>query len=235
MILRNMIRKVQDRLDDDVYWNDKRVIALLNEGKDELAKKLKCTTQQYYEFDSVAGQQKYQVPTTLVKSHLLFYNSGYNQEIHIHDDPNDIYTMYPDVTQEALPTKAYIWGASGRRDLVIYPTFNTDGITIKWWFYGWPEDIENDNDEYNFPTEWHPSLVKYAIHQAKVDDDELSVADALILWENEIRDIKSLDVTLALLSTSETRYGTVDAHFPRVGSGSNPLGLRITGDGDVIW
>ena len=51
----------------------------------------------------------------------------------------------------------------------------------------------------------------------------------------EIKNLKSLDITIAMMSTTETQYGTVDAHFPRIGDGGNALGIRISSDDGVIW
>jgi len=160
MILREMIERFQARLDDNVYWNDTRAIALVNTMKDKLAQELRVLAPSYYTFDSVQGQQSYEVPSKLIANQLLYYNSSYNQIIRIVKGPQSIYGPYSEVDQQGFPTIGYIWGVSGRRQLTVFPTFNVDDITIQWWFWGWPEDLANYNDEPQMPTPWHSSLVE---------------------------------------------------------------------------
>lgn len=237
MTLREMIIRFQDSVDDRTFWNDVRAIALCNRFKDKMAQEMRIVAESYYEFDSVQGQQNYQVPSKLVTHHYLYYNSSYNTEIKIVKSPRNIYGPYAEVTQEGWPTIGYIWGASGRRQLTIYPLFNTDGITVQWWFWGWPEDLAVDNDEPQFPVGWHPSLVEGMINQAKVDDKEMSPADALILWKDQIRIIKALDVTRDLVAR-KGQMGTIESHFPRIGGSGDPddWPFRIVGaDEGSIW
>ena len=92
---------------------------------------------------------------------------------------------------------------------------------MQWWFWGWPEDLAADNDEAQFPVEWHPSLVEGMINQAKVDDREMSTSDALILWKDEIRKIRSLDVTSELVARNG-QLGSIESHFPRIGGSDDP-------------
>jgi len=108
---------------------------------------------------------------------------------------------------------------------------------MEWWFWGWLPKLEGDNDESRLPIEWHPSIVKGMVNQAKVDDKEMSPADALILWQNEVRKLKQLEVTKAIIEQGG-QYGTIDTVFPEISSGSPESYFRIAGRGDVegvIW
>ena len=117
-----------------------------------------------------------------------------------------------------MPRIGYIWHESGRRQLTIYPTFNDDGVEISWWFYGWPEDMINDNDEPQFATEWHPSLPKLVINEAKMDDKEMNPADVETIKMREIHKLRGLATTTFLLSEKDSRLASIDEHFPAIGS-----------------
>ena len=234
MTLRDMLNRIQSRVDDDVYWNDSRLTGIINHIKDKMSQEMRVVRKQQYEFDSVEGQQYYQVPDRYVIHHYLYYNSTYNTEIVMKDSPRDVYGPSSDPTLEGNPTMGFIWGVSGRRQLCIYPTFSEDGVELTWWFYGWPEDLAVDNDEPDFPIEWHPSLVDGAINQTKVDDKEMSVGDALILWKNEVQTIRGLATTRELLSAGEKAWGSVESHFPRIQE-SGPETLVIPSSATVRW
>jgi len=233
MILRNMITRIQGRLDDDVYWNDKRLKAILNQVQDKIAQELAITTPHYYSFESVQGQQHYQVPSGFVANELIHYNSGVNKVISIMKSPKAIHGVYTDPTMEGNPSIGYIWGSSGRRQLTIYPTFSSDGITIEWWFWGFPNELVGDNDEPTFPSEMHPSLVECTIAEAKSDDKEISISDALIIFANEIRKLRRLESMIEIIG-NKGRYGSIDNVFPSI-PGSPNVPQFYDSTGEIIW
>lgn len=237
MTRRDILDRVQGRVDDNVYWNDVRLTAILNHLKDKMAQEMRVVSPQYYEFVSVQGQENYEVPFTYVSNHLLLWDATNNKgEIVIHDSPRDIHKRVLDESMEGLPARGYIWGVSGRRQLTIYPTFNVDGTAIKWWFYGWAEDLAVDNDEPQFPLEWHPSLVDGLMNAVRVDDEKMAVSDEAILWNKEIIKIRGLAVTKELLSVGEKTYGNVDHTYPRVEDGvSAALPFTVASADGTPW
>lgn len=239
MILRDMITRFHDSMDDAnaVYWNDRRATSLANRMKDKLAQELKVTTKQLYEFDSVQGQQTYEVPERFIAHELLRYDSDSGSgEIIIKDTPRAIYGKYSSVTTEGFPSVGFIWGVSGRRELTIYPTFNADGIELTWWFWGYPPDIQEDNDEFHLPTDWHSSIVEGMINERAARDGEINMADNLLLWKDEIRKIKALQTYQALLGRTR-QYGTFEGQFSKIsaGGGNEELPFSIAGTDGVIW
>jgi hypothetical protein len=219
-----------------VYWNDRRAISLANRIKDKVVTELKVVTKQSYQFDSVQGQQTYQVPERYVASELLYYNSSYNREIVLKDSPRDIYLPYPNVTTQGWPSIGFIWGVSGRRELTIYPTFNADGIEITWWFWGYAPDIDEDNDEFALPTDWHPAIVEGMINERAARDGEINMADNLLLWKDEIRKIKAMQTYQHLLGRTK-QYGSFDGQFSRISASADKeeLPFRIVGTDGGIW
>lgn len=239
MILRDMITRFHDSMDDAnaVYWNDRRATSLANRMKDKLVTELKVTTKQLYEFDSVEGQQSYEVPERFVSHELLFYNSSYNNEIKVYDTPRVIYTKFSSPTQEGLPSVGYIWGVSGRRELTIYPTFNADGIELTWWFWGLCPDIDEDNDEFHIPTDWHPAIVEGMINERAARDGEMTQGDNLLLWKDEVRKIRAMQTFQALLGRTH-QYGTFDGQFSRisVSQDKEELPFSVASDTEgVLW
>lgn len=236
MILRNMIKRFQSRLDDSAkaYWNDERAKTLANTVMDRLVVEFGVIAQLYYTFNSVQGQQNYQVPSNFIASHYLYFNGTNNREIVIVDSPRDIYGPTAEVTQEGTPTMGYIWGVSGRRQLTIYPTFNVDDIELMWWFWGTVPELEGDNDEPMLPVEWHPSIVEAMVDQAMQDDKFITVGDRLILWENMVKKLKRLDSMKAAIEIPK-QHGSVEDSFPSISEGQY---FRISGREDVdgvIW
>lgn len=231
MVLRDMIERVQRRIDDRAYWNDDRVTALLNQLKDDIAQELKVTAQRKYTFASVSGQQSYAVPHGFVSSELLHYGTPHFNEIQIVGSPRDFELGNWQVDLEGIPRMGYIWGESGRRQLTIYPTFNDDAIEITWWFYGWPEDMTLDNDEPQFPTEWHPSLPKLAINEAKVDDDQMNLADAEVIKVKEINKLRGMASTTFLQSQTVSQLASIDEVFPH--RDGEPMRFNVTTPGGV--
>lgn len=218
MTRRDMIDRFHGMMDsyNRVYWNDTRATDLLNATKDRLAQEFTVNrTEQYYTFNSVEGQEQYQVPSTYVVHRLLYFNSSYNRRIKMHDGPELMHGPVADQSIEGVPSDCYIWGASGRRELTIYPTFNADDITVQWWFYGWPPNVVVDNDEPNLPLEWHPSIVEIMTAEQQAADKQITVGDKFIIWENNIRRLKRLDVTKQLTSIGG-QSGSIDAHFPLI-------------------
>ena len=238
MILRDMITRFHDSMDDAnaVYWNDRRATSLANRMKDRLNTELKVIVEQLYEFDSVEGQQTYQVPERYVANELIWYDSSYNKEIVLKDSPRDIHLRYGDVTTEGMPSIGYIWGVSGRRELHIYPTFNQNWLLITWWFWGYPADIIEDNDEFQLPTDWHPAIVEGMINERAARDGEMTHADALTLWIYEVKKIKAMQTYQDLLGRTK-QYGTFDGQFSKISSSANKeeLPFRIVGTDGGIW
>jgi len=196
------------------YWDDTRSTALLNTVKDKLAQEFTVNrTEQYYEFDSVEGQQAYQVPSTFVAHRHMYFNSSYNRIIKFYDGPESIYGPVAEQDMKGVPFAAYIWGVSGRRELTFYPTFNDGGITIRWWVYGWPPDVAVDNDEPHLPIEWHPSIVELMTAGQRQADKMISVADELVIWQRTVRMLKELDATKQI-TTLGGQSGSIDNNFP---------------------
>lgn len=233
MTRRDIIDRFHGLMDsyNRVYWNDTRATDLLNTVKDRIAQEFTVNrTEQYYQLDSVKGQQHYEVPSTYVAHRLMYFNSGYNRTIKFYDGPEAIYGPAADQDIEGTPGAAYIWGVSGRRQLTIYPTFNKGGLTVHWWFYGFPPDVAVDNDEPHLPLEWHPSIVEIMIAEQQSHDKYISVADKYAIWENCIRRLKRLDVTKQITSLGG-QSGSVDAHFPSIPVG---IGFNIEYPGGAV-
>ena len=229
MTRREMINKVQVRIDDRAYWNDDRVTGLLNQLKDDISQELKITAKRKYTFASVAGQTSYAVPHGLVSSELLHYGEPHWNEIRIVGGPRDFELGNHQVDLEGVPVMGYIWGESGRNQLTIYQTFNDTGIEITWWFYGWPEDMILDNDEPQFPTEWHPSLAKLAINEAKVDDDQMNLSDAEVIKAKEINKLRGMASTTFLQSQTRSQIASIDEVFPQ--RDGEPIRFDVTTPG----
>jgi len=218
---------------NNAYWNDARSTALINTVKDKLAQEFTVNrTEQKYEFDSVQGQQAYEVPSTFIAHRHMYYNSSRNRVIELYDGPEIIYGPVADQSTEGLPCAAYIWGVSGRRELNIYPTFDDDGITVEWWFYGWPPDVAVDNDEPHLPIEWHPSIVELMLAEQRRFDNVISVSDSLIIWERTVNMLKRLDSTKQLTSVGG-QSGSVDNNFPLIQT-PDPAGFQIQFPGGAI-
>ena len=235
MIVRDMIKRIHGQIADysRTYWNDERIIVLINDIKDSVAQELVCDRCEcYYELPLIADQQKYEVPHNLTYSHYLYLNSTYNRKIKIKVGPASLYGPTSVPTQTGTPEFGFIWKYSGRREVTFFPVPNED-LTADWYFLGWPEDIANDNDEVNFPIDWHPSIVRMCLNRIKREDEVISVADELLLETKEMRRIKRLDSTKAILEEGGT-YGTLFDSIPQVGSMSE-MKFRIDRGDGAIW
>ena len=237
MTVRDMITRFQTLMDsmNTAFWDDSRSLTLINLFKDKLAQEFSVNrVEQEYTFQSVAGQETYQVPSTFVSHEYLYFNSSYNREIVLKDSPRDIYGPASDVTLQGIPMRGVIWGVSGRRELRIYPTFSTSGLTVHWWFYGWPPDVSNDNDEPRLPLEWHPTIVEAMVDFQQAFDGQISKADYVLMWENHVKKLKKLDATVEFMSKMGQTYGTVDDNFPRIASTSDlDFRAKFSGGGVV--
>lgn len=208
MKFREIITRVQDTVDDRAFWDDTRLKTLINRYKDKMAQEMTFTNQQKYEFSSIVGSRHYEVPHGYISNELLWYDGDNNNEIFIRDSPRDIDAQYTTRTEQGQPREGYVWGdGSGRRQLTIYPTFDSV-VTVEWWFYGWPEDLAGDNDELPFPVEWHPTLAEACIDSTREYDKLISVADELLLWTTSIRKIRQMDVTKVLVDSADNRYAS---------------------------
>lgn len=237
MTVRDTITRFQALMDsmNVTFWNDARSIALINMFKDKLAQEFGVNrVEQEYTFQSVEGQEKYEVPAAFVSHELLYFNTGYNRKIHMMNGPGDIFGPASDVSVEGIPSRCFIWGISGRRELRIYPTFNTSGLTVYWWFYGWPPNVANDNDEPRLPQEWHPTIVEAMIDFQQSFDGIISKADYMNCWEIHIKKLRKLDATVEFMTKSGEQYGTVDDNFPRIADASDlDFQARFSGGGVV--
>jgi len=236
MTRRDIIDRFQGMMDsyNRVYWNDTRATDLLNAVKDRLAQEFTVNrTEQYYTFNSVEGQQNYQVPSTYVAHRHMYFDSGYNRVLKMVDGPESIYGPVSDQTIEGVPGICYIWGVSGRRELTFYPTFNADAIEIQWWFYGWPPDVAVDNDEPHLPLEWHPSIVEIMVAEQQSADKIITVGDKFLIWDTNVRRLKRLDVTKQLTSVGG-QSGTMESHFPAIPGSGSPIPFNIEFPGGSV-
>jgi len=232
MTRRDIITRFNSLMDsyNTVYWNDTRATALLNTVKDKLAQEFTVNrTEQYYTFDSVEGQKAYQVPSTFVAHRHMYFNSSYSRVIKFYSGPEAFYGPVADQDTEGVPHSAYIWGVSGRRELNFYPTFSEDGLTVQWWFYGWPPDVAVDNDEPHLPIEWHPSIVELMLAGQRQFDKVISVSDELIIWDRTVRMLKELDATKEITSLPG-QTGSIDNNTPAIPN-SPEAGFNILFDG----
>lgn len=214
---RQMIDRFQSVIDDihKGFWNDVRITALLNDAKDRIAQEMKVNdTQCYYTFDSVEGQEWYQVPYNLVKhGHLLYNQDDTDREIFISTNIKAVRGNYYDSDNTGYPSNGYFWARSGRRELHIAPTFDEDGITCEWYFFGWPEDISGDGDEFSLPISWHPTILRVARELRKVEDGDMNKVEFEGYFKLEMQSLAELESTTEA-SFQPSKTGRVDAALP---------------------
>ncbi len=231
MNIRDMINRVQVQVRDRRFWNDDQVISLINTIQDELTTEFNLQVADYYEFTSVVGQQRYQMPSNLISIELLYYDNGNIQRIAIIDRPLDIYTKVTDPLEQGDPYIGFLWKTSGRNELWIYPTFS-DVCNLQLWFYGMPTSITRDSDTSSLPVEWHTGIVNAVINKIRVYDEQLSVSDEIALWRGMINMLNKFDVTKKILE-QDGRYGTISSQL--IGTSGNMLGLVDGSEKGIIW
>ena len=201
MIVRDIIDYVQNTVGARRYWNDTRIISMINQVQEKMAVELKLTVQDFYKFDSTLDQ-KYEIPSNYVATQLLYYdNGGTEKVIKILPTPNNIYGVFndPDTDTTDNPSRAFIWNSSGRKELWVYPRFVTAGIDIWWFFWGLPNKLANDNDVSPLPPEWHILIVEAVINKIKVADEMMLASEELVLFQQIVRSAKTMETTKGII------------------------------------
>jgi hypothetical protein len=201
MIVRDMIDYVQDTIGARRYWNDKRIISFINQVQEKMVVMLKLVCQDFYKFDSTLDT-RYTIPSTYINNQLLYYNNGGSEKtINIVPAPNNIYGVFnnPDTDSTDNPSRAFIWNASGRKELWIYPKFSVAGIDIWWFFWGLPSKLTNDNDVSPLPPEWHILIVEAVINKIKVNDEWMLASEELALFNVLVNTAKTMETTKGVI------------------------------------
>jgi hypothetical protein len=232
MIVRDMIDYVQDTIGARRYWNDKRIISFINQVQEKMATMLKLVCQDYYKFSS-SLETRYTIPSSYVSNQLLYYNNGGSENvIKIIPTPNNIYGVFnnPDTDSTDNPNKAFIWNASGRKELWIYPKFATEGIDISWFFWGLPSKLVNDNDVSPLPPEWHILIVEAVINKIKVNDEWMLASEELALFGVLVNAAKTMETTKGVIERGAILKPY--SEFPVVGGS---FGLIDGSDNGITW
>jgi len=197
IIVRDMIDYIQDTIGARRYWNDTRIISFINQVQLKMASMLKIVCQDFYKFDS-SLEARYTIPSNYIANERLWYdNGGSDNVITILPSPSNIYGVFSNAETDSTdnPSRAFIWNASGRRELWIYPKFVTAGIDIWWFFWSMPSKLTNDNDESPFPPEWHILIVEAVINKIKVNDEWMSGSEELTLFNQLVHTAKTMETT----------------------------------------
>lgn len=197
MTTREIIDYVQTIISSRRYWNDTKIINLINFCQNKMTSEMKLTIQDFYKFSS-SLEQRYLLPSNLISIEELWYdNAGVQRKINIVPTPKSIYGVFddPDTNTSDTPFSAFIWTSSGRRELWVYPLFSTEGIDVFMWFYGTPPLITKDNDMPSIPVEWHILLAEAVINKTQQLDDQISKSDELALWKDILNSCKTMDTT----------------------------------------
>lgn len=232
MIVRDMIDYVQDTIGARRYWNDKRIISFINQVQEKMATMLKLVCQDLYKFSS-STETRYTIPSSYISNQLLYYdNGGSEQVIHILPTPNNIYGVFsdPDTDSTDNPSRAFIWNASGRRELWIYPKFVAAGIDIWWFFWGLPSKLVNDNDESPLPSEWHILIVEAVINKIKVNDEWMLASEELMLFNSLVNTAKTMETTKGVIER-----GAILKPYNEFPIGSGEFGLIDGSSKGIVW
>lgn len=236
MTVREIIDYVQLSINDRRYWNDTRLISLLNLLQMKMANDLKLVFRDYYTFMSEASSQRYLLPSSLISIELLWFdNGGTEQNINIVNSPKEVYLKHADPNTDTSdqPYKGFIWEASGRKELWIYPLFSTAGVELSMWFYGVPPKLNTDNDTPALPTEWHIHLVESAVNRAMRLDEQITVAEEEALWSKIIHTCKTMDTTKLIMETEANI--NQDMNYPMITGGTDAVGLVDRSEAGIIW
>ena len=235
MTVREIIDYVQLSVNDRRYWNDNRLISLLNLLQMKMANDLKLVFRDYYTLSSTL-EQRYLLPSSLISIELLWYdNEGTEQHIDIVNSPKEVYLKHsdPDTETSGQPGKGFIWEASGRKELWIYPLFDAAGVEICMWFYGIPPKLNTDNDTPVLATEWHIHLIESAINRIMRLDEQITIAEEEALWSKIIHACKTMDTTKTIMETNSSIRQ--DNNYPSISRGSNGIGLIDRSEAGINW
>ncbi len=232
MIVRDIIDYVQDTIGARRYWNDKRVISMINQVQEKMAVMLKLTCQDFYKFSS-SLETRYTIPSTYVNNQLMYYDNGGSENvISILPNPNNIYGVFsdPDTDSTDNPTRAFIWNSSGRKELWIYPKFSVAGVDIWWFFWGLPSRLVNDNDVSPLPSAWHILIVEAVINKIKVADEIMSSIEEIELFKQLVHTAKTMETTAGIIE----RGSIIKPYdeFPNIG---NSIGLIDGSSNGIKW
>jgi hypothetical protein len=201
MIVREMIDYIQTTIQSRRYWNDDRLISIINMIQLRLSADMKLTVQDLYKFSS-SLEQRYLMPSTLLSIELLYYdNGGTESTIKVLPTPKSIFGVFdnPDTETTDNPYRAFIWNTSGRKELWVYPKFATEGIDIWMFFWGTPSKLISDNDVSPFPSDWHVYMVDMCVNKVKQIDEAISISEERGLWNEMLASIKRLETTKGVI------------------------------------
>lgn len=218
MLRAALVSEAQDLIEDPDYWTAARLTTLFNRGQRDIANSLGVTVSGYFIFESVQGQRQYQLPQDWNAFDLIAYRTGgTTYEIRIKPNPRSIVSVVTDPTDEGMPELAFIWAKEDRRELWIYPTFDTGGINVEIFYWRRPPDIVADNDESLLPRDWHTFLVDYAVHWIEQQDNERGWNFALFenWWKGKKVEI-SASATMQSAAHDNIRFGDIDNTLPPI-------------------
>jgi len=204
MTIRDMIDYIQADVNSRRFWNDERIINIINLIQNRMAIELKLVVEDFYKFSSTL-EQRYLLPSNLIAINTLWYNNGGNNRlIKIVSNPSEVYgrESNPETETSSNPYKAFIWSTSGRKELWIFPKFDTEGIDLWLFFYGTPTRIISDNDVPSLPVETHVYLVEAVKNRIAQVDEQITKAEELALWKDIIMMCKQIDTVKNVITRS---------------------------------
>ena len=230
MTIRDIIDYVQADVNSRQFWNDERIINIINMVQYRMSVELKLVVEDFFKFSSTLDQ-RYLLPSNLMAIENLWYNSGGTKRIiKIVPKPSDVYGLEsePETNTSDNPYKAFIWTSSGRKELWMFPKFSTAGIDLWLWFYGTPARINSDNDVSPLPVETHIYIVEAVKNHIAQVDEQITKMEELALWKDLIAMCKQIDTVKNIV--------TRDSQFAKQGiTVLNDFGLVDGSNNGISW
>lgn len=218
MLRHELVSEAQGLIEDPVFWDATKLTTLFNRGMRDVSNAMGVAASGYFIFESVTGQQQYQIPYDfLAHETLSFTADGIDNIIHIKPRPRSIVGLVSDRTDQGTPTRGFFWAKEDREELWIHPTFDTNGQQVEWFYWRRPPNIVADNDEPLIPRSWHTYLVDYAINWTNQQDQEKGWSYPLFIqwWASQKREIQASH-TMAAVAQDDIRFGIFDHQLPRI-------------------
>lgn len=218
MLRHEMVTEAQALIEDPPYWTADRLTTLINRGMRDAANHFGVAVPGYFTFPTVVGQQQYMVPADFTANEELNFDAnGTRNTIRIQPRPRSVYRAVADPTEQGTPYMGFFWAKEDRPELWIYPTFDT-ALTVDWFYWRRPPNIDLDNDEPLVPRDWHTYLVDYAVNYTLQQDQEKGWSYPIFYqWWKDVKMGIQIAEGEKDAASRDIKFGILDNQLPIMG------------------
>lgn len=173
------------------FWTDSELNVWINDALRDIARRAEVIQSFNTSVTVVAGTNKYNLPTNIVRVHRVEFDpsdstSIYPLEASSHQQMDSVWGV--NQSSGGSPRYYVLWGMPPSLQIQLYPVPSVGGV-LNLFVYRLPTVASVDGTAVECPEGWEDTIVDYCEAQAKRKDHDPTWVEAMQIYEKKIQDL----------------------------------------------